>query len=303
MPSWQARAVSRYLRVTRKRRYRTPEDGERSVAHALPEAPPVRSLAGRVSSERMAGATVHRVTPAGGVPDGGAREGGAPEGGASTGAGPLIYWHGGAFVNGIARQHWQLIDHLTRATRREVLVPQYGLAPTHDLGDALSLLDAVLEAVPDELPVHVLGDSAGGNLALLQAQRHPGRVAGLTLIAPWLDLSMSNPEVEALEPHDPWLTRAGLRPAAAAWAAGRDLQDPQVSPLFGDLASLPATLVVAGDRDICLPDCELLAARAPSAVTLRVGVGLPHVYPLLPIPEARPARAEIVAHIEDTLSW
>ncbi|QDO87464.1 alpha/beta hydrolase [Ornithinimicrobium ciconiae] len=288
MPSWQARAVSRYLRVTRKRRYRTPEDGERSLAHALPEAPPVRSLAGRVSAERMAGATVHRVAPAGGAPDGG---------------GPLIYWHGGAFVNGVARQHWQLIDHLTRATRRDVLVPQYGLAPTHDLGDALPLLAAVLEAVPDDLPVHVLGDSAGGTLALLQTQRHPGRVAGLTLIAPWLDLSMSNPAVDALEPHDPWLTRAGLRPAARAWAGGRDLRHLDVSPLFGDLERLPPTLVLVGNRDICLPDCELLAARAPAAVTLRVGVGLPHVYPLLPIPEARPARAEIVQHTEDTLSW
>lgn len=295
MPSWQARAVSRYLQITRKRRYRTPENGERSLANGAPDAARPRSLTGRVTSERMSGVEVHRVLPVGG----------APEGSAPAGRGPLVYWHGGAFINGIAKQHWQLVEHLATATGRVVLVPQYALSPEHDVSHTLPLLAAVLEAVPAGLSVHVLGDSAGGNLALLQAKRHPDRVAGLTLIAPWLDLTMSNPAVEAIEPHDPWLTRAGLRPAARAWAGGRDLRDPDVSPLFGDHGQLPPTLVVVGDRDICLPDCEVLAAQAPSVVTLRVGVGLPHVFPLLPIPEARPARAEIVQHIEDTfqLSW
>ncbi|USQ75994.1 alpha/beta fold hydrolase [Ornithinimicrobium cryptoxanthini] len=286
MPSWQARAVSLYVRLTRKRRHRTLEQGERSLAHGLPETEPPTSLAGRVSAERMTGVQVFRVLP---------------PAEADAGRGPLVYWHGGAFINGIARQHWQLVEHLATATGREVLVPRYALAPAHDVDDTLPLLEEVLQAVPGDLPVHVLGDSAGGTLALLQAQRHPDRVAGLTLIAPWLDLSMANPAVDLIEPHDPWLTRAGLRPPARAWAAGRDLRHPDVSPLFGDLERLPPTLVLVGDRDICLPDCELLAAQAPSVVTLRVGAGLPHVYPLLPIPEARPARAEIVQHIQDTL--
>lgn len=297
MPSWQARAVSLYLRLTRKRRYRTPEHGERSLAHGQPETAPPTSLEGRVSAERMAGVEVFRVLPGGGT-----ESGSAEADSAGIGQAPLVYWHGGAFINGIAKQHWQLVEHLATATGREVLVPQYALAPAHNLDDTLPLLEAVLQAVPGDLPVHVLGDSAGGTLALLQAQRHPDRVAGLTLIAPWLDLSMGNPGVDLIEPHDPWLTRAGLRPAARAWAAGRDLRHRDVSPLFGDLDQLPPTLVLVGDRDICLPDCELLAAQAGSVVTLRVGVGLPHVYPLLPIPEARPARAEIVHHIQDTLS-
>ena len=189
---------------------------------------------------------------------------------------------------------------LATATGREVLVPEYGLAPDHHAGEALTLQDEVLDAVPTDVPVHVLGDSAGGNLALLQGQRHRERVVGLTLIAPWLDLSMSNPRIDAIEPHDPWLSRDGVRPAARSWARDRDLRDPQVSPLFGDLAHLPPTLVLVGDRDVCLPDCEVLAERAGARVRMSVGRGLPHVFPLLPIPEAREARAEMVRHVEAT---
>lgn len=285
MPSWQARALSLYLRVTRKRRYRTVEDGERSLANGLPAAAPPDRLRDRITTERMPSGRVHRLAPL-------AR--------ADEGRGALVYWHGGAFINGIATQHWALIDHLSSATGREVLVPDYGLAPAHHVDEALTLLGEALEAVPAELPVHVLGDSAGGNLALLQGQRHRERVIGLTLIAPWLDLSMSNPAIDAIEPHDPWLSRPGLRPAAGSWAGRRDLTDPEVSPLFGDLGQLPPTLVVVGDRDICLPDCEVLAERAGASVRLRVGQGLPHVFPLLPIPEARPAQAEILRHVEET---
>lgn len=110
---------------------------------------------------------------------------------------------------------------------------------------------------------------------------------------------MSTPGIDAIEPHDPWLARAGVRPAARSWAQGRDLTDPDVSPLFGDLGHLPPTLLLVGDRDVCLPDCQVLAERAGASVRLRVGQGLPHVFPLLPIPEAGPARAEIVRHVEE----
>ncbi|WP_256838309.1 alpha/beta hydrolase fold domain-containing protein [Ornithinimicrobium faecis] len=285
MTSWQARAVSLYLRATRKRRYRTVEAGERSLANGLAPAAQPDRLRDRMTEQRMPSGRLHRLAAAGG---------GQP------GSGPLVYWHGGAFISGIAKQHWGLIDHLATATGREVLVPEYGLAPDHHVDEALALLGEVLDAVPTDLPVHVLGDSAGGNLALLQGQRHRERVVGLTLLAPWLDLSMSNPGIDAIEPHDPWLSRAGVRPAARSWAQGRDLTDPAVSPLFGDLEQLPPTLVLVGDRDVCLPDCQVLDERTGASVRLRIGQGLPHVFPLLPIPEAGPARSEIVRHIEET---
>ena len=155
-----------------------------------------------------------------------------PAGAAATGPGALVYLHGGAFVNGIQPQHWTLVAHLADTTQREVHVARYPLAPAHDVTDAEAFLEALHERLAPAAPLHVLGDSAGGTLALRWAQTHAedGTIAGLTLIAPWLDLSMSNPAADLVEPHDPWLTRAGMRPIAAHWVAGRELTDPRREP-------------------------------------------------------------------------
>jgi epsilon-lactone hydrolase len=289
MASWQTRAVRLYLRATRKKRYRTVEAGRHSMANGLPAAPLPADLTDRSTVTAMGYGEVVTVRPGSGTPA----------------AGALLYLHGGAFVNGIQPQHWTLIAHLADTTDRVVHVARYPLAPAADVTDAHAFLGALHERYAPEAPLHVLGDSAGGTLALTFAQTHAddGTVAGLTLIAPWLDLSMTNPAIDAIEPHDPWLTRAGMRPIAEHWVAGRDPEDPYVSPLYGDLSGLPPTLVLVGSRDICRPDCDRLVELAPSSVDLELHVedGSPHDYPLLPTPEGRRARQAITDHVLRTL--
>ena len=291
MTSWQTVAVRGYLRTTRKKRYRTVDAGLRSMADAIPAAPLPDQLRERSTVASLAGGDLVTVRPAGGV---------------VQQPGALVYLHGGAFVNGIQPQHWSLVAHLADATHREVHVARYPLAPAHDVTDARAYLVALHERLAPQAPLHVLGDSAGGTLTLLlaQARAGDGTIAGLTLIAPWLDLSMENPQIEPLERRDPWLTRAGMRPIAAHWVAGRDLTDPQVSPLYGDLSRLPPTLVLVGSRDICRPDCDRLRELTPDAVdlTLHVEPGSPHDYPLLPTPEGRRAVAAITEHVLRTLA-
>jgi len=288
--SWQTVAVRGYLRATRKKRYRTVEAGLRSMAHALPAADAPDDPAGRLTTQALGGGDVVTVRP---------------RSDAVAASGALVYLHGGAFVNGIQAQHWSLIAHLADTTGRRVHVARYPLAPAHDVTDAEAFLAALHELLAPQAPLHVLGDSAGGTLTLLLAQAHAGdrSIAGLTLIAPWLDLSMTNPAITPVERRDPWLTRAGMLPIAAHWAAGRDLTDPTVSPLFGDLAALPPTLVLVGSRDICRPDCDRLSELAPPRLDLTVHVepGSPHDYPLLPTPEGRRARDEITAHVRRTV--
>jgi len=289
MASWQTRAARLYLRATRKKRYRTVEAGRHSMANGLPAAALPSELAARSEVTALGGGELVSVRPASGTPD----------------AGALVYLHGGAFVNGIQPQHWTLVAHLADTTNRAVHVARYPLAPAADVTDAHTFLDALHERCAPEAPLHVLGDSAGGTLALTLAQAHPddGTVAGLTLIAPWLDLSMTNPAIDALEPHDPWLTRAGMRPIAEHWAAGRDPKDPLVSPLYGDLSRMPPTLVLVGSLDICRPDCDRLVELGPASADLRLHVedGSPHDYPLLPTPEGRRARQAITEHVLLTL--
>jgi monoterpene epsilon-lactone hydrolase len=124
------------------------------------------------------------------------------------------------------------------------------------------------------------------------------KLHGLTLIAPWLDLSLSNPAIAAIEPSDPWLSRPGLAVCAESWRGSVDLGDPRVSPISGDLTDVPPIDLYVGDRDITVADCRLLRDRMPTEILrYHEQPGAVHVYPLLPAPEGRAARRELIAHI------
>jgi acetyl esterase/lipase len=84
---------------------------------------------------------------------------------------------------------------------------------------------------------------------------------------------------------------------AADYLAGADPKTPLASPLFAALSRLLPLLIQVGTADLLLSDSERLAAAAAQAgvdVTLQIGEGLPHVYPLLlgtprqPRPPSRP---------------
>lgn len=302
MSSWQTRAVSLVLRTTRRPARSTRERGERALEHprdaAIPPADVRRRLARRHVGERGAYPT-DRVPPSGPrrlVP------------GAA-----VIYLHGGAFVDGIAKQHWQLVGELADVTGAPVYVPHYGRAPGHTAAEVPGLIDALVAEITawdghgGPVRTHLVGDSAGGTLALLAAQQYRGdeRIVGVTLISPALDLTLSNPAIEEVEKTDPWLTREGLRPLLAAWAGDLPLDDPQVSPLYGDLSGLPPIEVFAGTRDICWPDVAVLEQKAREAGTpIRVhsAEGSPHVHVLLPTPEGRRDRATLIREVLRSLT-
>lgn len=285
------RAVAAVVRVAFRPRLATAERGQARVAAPKGPSTPPAKLRKRhaVSTRRIGGFDCHTVAP---------RDGAA--------ARAAVYLHGGAYVGEISPQHWALVSRMADAGVR-VEVPIYGLAPRHTHRDAYPFVTTVYRDLVAEVgadAVTVAGDSAGGGLALGLA----GALAGaglpqprrLILIAPWLDLTMSNPDIPRVEAVDPWLCRAGLRPAAAAWAGGDDPTDPRLSPLNGPLAGLAPIDLYVGTRDICLPDALLLRDRAAAegaALQLVVSEGAVHVYPLVPAPEGRAAARAIVRDV------
>lgn len=284
--SWQMRLLAGVMRATRRRSFATREAGERLVRKPKGSCDPP-SLHGSL-------AVVRRTV--GGFPVDDVRTRGA------SGSGTLVFLHGGAYVGEMHAVHWAFVARLA-ALGICVVVPHYGLAPGHGPVEAHRLVHEVLAGIDG--PSYLLGDSAGGGLALAATQTWlaAGGAApvGLTLIAPWLDLAIRNPDVDEIEPHDPWLMRPGLRPCAEAWAGGMSMDDPRVSPLFGCMERLPPIDLYVGTRDIGLADARLLAERAPQ-VHYREEPGAVHVYPLLPfVPEGRRARTEILQRLRQTL--
>jgi acetyl esterase/lipase len=160
--------------------------------------------------------------------------------------------------------------------------------------------------VADQSPdgVVLAGDSAGGGYALALAEALRDRAGAqperLVLMAPWVDLTGTTPGTREAAERDPWLSFPHLAVYAAFWAGSEDperLADPRVSPGLGDLAGLPPALVLCGTRDLLQPGCDALFDRADEAgwhLEYAVVPGLIHVYPLLPVPEAREALRHIV---------
>ena len=288
--SWQMRGVAFVLRATRRRAMATPERARRRIAAPKRESPPSTRLARRhaVSERTVAGFPCWTVRPA------------SPSGAAA------MYLHGGAYISGIAPQHWALIGRMADAGVR-VEVPLYGLAPQYTYRDAYPFVGAVWRELCEEVPDGALalaGDSAGGGLALGLAQellaagdRVPDR---LVLLAPWLDLTLGNPAMAEYQRRDPWLVRRGLVEAARVWAGGDDPTQPRLSPVNGELAGLPPTWVFVGTRDIGCPDAAAFAEAATAAgvrVRLTAVEGAVHVYPLVPAPEGVEGRRAVVAAV------
>ncbi len=291
MASLQMRAISVVLRLTRKPRMATVERARKRIAEPKGSSAPPEALLQRhaVRTRQVQGFPCTTVAPS----DGGSGR-------------AVVYLHGGSYIGEIAKQHWALISRLADAGVR-VEVPLYGLGPQHTYREAYPFVTEVyrdLLAEVDASRVTVAGDSAGGGLALGFAQTlaaeglpQPRR---LVLLSPWLDLTLSHPDLPALEPRDPWLNIEGTREAGTAWAGGDDPTQPRLSPINGTLTGLAPMDVYVGTRELCLPDVLLLqerAAAAGAALEVTVCPGAVHVYPLVPAPEGRTAARRIVEEI------
>lgn len=217
----------------------------------------------------------------------------------------LVYLYGGAYISPMLTVHWTIINTLIRLSGVSVTVPQYGLAPEHTVDDAYELLDAIFDDLV-ETPgtrVFLAGDSSGGALALGQAirLRDAGKPppAGVILISPWLDATMSNPKVSALEPKDRMLGRAGLVEAGRWWAGNHDPRLPLVSPIFGDLASLPPVHICQGAWDLFAADAQDVTEKIRAAggeADLRLYADAFHVFVGAAwTPEARAALRDIAS--------
>jgi epsilon-lactone hydrolase len=218
----------------------------------------------------------------------------------------LLFVHGGGFSFGSLRSNGELAARLGRAAGMRVLFPEYRLAPEHPFPAAVEDVQAVWHWLRDDqgqaaASTAVCGDSAGGTLliGLLTTLRDAGEELprAAVLMSPVADLTTSGASMTERAGDDPIFTPEMIRGLAAGYLAGADPRSPLASPLFADLHGLPPLLTLVGTAELLFSDSERLAAAAADAgvdVSLQIGDGLPHVYPLmLGTPEAAAATEQI----------
>lgn len=203
----------------------------------------------------------------------------------------ILFLHGGGYVHGSPASHATFVARLAGACARPILALRYALAPEHPFPAALEQVVAALGTLDgrSERGVVVVGDSAGGGLALAAAQRCrdadlPGPT-GLVSIAPWADLVGQ---------------RGAFGEWAAAYAPPSRHEDPYVSPARGDARGLPPTHIHVGTADPLIGQAERLRDRlsdAGVACELHRWPGGFHGFHHYPVPEARRLARGIAAFV------
>ncbi|QLL09667.1 alpha/beta hydrolase [Mycobacterium vicinigordonae] len=173
----------------------------------------------------------------------------------------LVFFHGGGFVVGDIESHDGLCRIICRDAAIQVLSVDYRLAPEHKAPAAVDdcvaayrwACEHAAELGADPARIGVGGDSAGGNLAALVAQRC--RDEGLpqpalqVLLYPALDLSTQT-RSRSLFADGYFISKAEVDWFTELYVGGADLSadDARVSPLqAADLSGLaPALVFTAG---------------------------------------------------------
>lgn len=191
----------------------------------------------------------------------------------------ILYLHGGAFCVGSPQSHRSITTRLAAASRCDVWVPDYRLAPEHPypaaLEDAIYCYQILLARGLDAHNIVVAGDSAGGSLALAltlalrdKGLRQPGKLMLISTVADIDRLDQTITENVAI---DPMLRPGWLQQAMAWYACPKDAASHR--PLEADLTNFPPMLLQVGDQEILLQDSLRLAAHAKrfgNQVTLQV---------------------------------
>jgi epsilon-lactone hydrolase len=223
----------------------------------------------------------------------------------------LLCLHGGGFIGGSMYSHRRLYGHIAKQAGVRALVLDYRLLPDHPHPAAAEDTEAAYRWLLAEGfgPVAVVGDSAGGGLALGLAITAEGpSPAAVVGLSPWTDMTLSGPSVETNRPDD--VLFGGERPmdldGMVTFVLGgpdRNRRDPRVSPLHGDLTRLPPTYLQVSGSEMLLDDARRLAEAAPDSVQLDVVPGQQHTFQMAAgrSPVADEAIARIAAWLRDRL--
>ncbi len=216
----------------------------------------------------------------------------------------IVFMHGGAFVFGPQIFHWIFVKKLALETGRKVLFVNYPKAPEHPYPVAVNSCMDIVSTLSN--PFILMGDSAGGNLAIVialklrdQNKPMPQKIVAL---APVVDCTLSNPAISKVEDKDVMLERNSLIYIGENWYAKSKklLVNAFVSPLYAEtLKGLPPLFLQIGTHDILYPDTVLFYEKAKKEgldITMDLGEKMGHDWMIAPeiIPEAKKAMKKMV---------
>jgi monoterpene epsilon-lactone hydrolase len=200
----------------------------------------------------------------------------------------LLHLHGGVRVLNPGEAGTREAIMMAGFAGFKVISVDYRMPPDHPfpaaLDDAVAVYRELLKANQPE-NIGVFGTSAGGSLTLttlLRAKMEglpmPGAIAPGT---PTVDLTKTGDTLFTNAMVDNVLqTQDGfIRATAILYANGRDLKDPLISPIYGDVAGFPPAILTSGTRDLYLSNTVRMHRKLRAAgveAVLQVWEGQSH---------------------------
>lgn len=227
----------------------------------------------------------------------------------------LIHVHGGCFVSFPGESGTGEAIYMAGFGRFKVISVDYRMPPDHPypaaLDDAMAVWKAAIKlAEPKNMAI--FGSSAGGNLTLAMILR--AKQENLPLPAA---IAPGTPMSDLTNAGDSFITNAMLDNVlvapgascdqrAALYANGRDLKDPMLSPVYGDLRGFPPAILTTGTRDLLLSSTvrvhrKLRQSGVEAVLQVYEGQSHAHYYRDVTAPETKEAFDEIARFFDTHL--
>jgi acetyl esterase len=235
-------------------------------------------------------------------------------------AGVFLFIHGGGMVLGSSEAQDPTLERVASGTGMACASVEYRLAPENPYPAAWDDCESVAAWLAANARTHfgtdvltIGGESAGATLTvatLLRLRDRHGYTGfrGASLTYGGFDASMTPSQRLSPDKGVPLgiVGRVGLRKFVEAYLpAGTDPRDPDVSPLYANVARMPPALFTIGTLDPLLDDSLFLHARwiaAGNEAELAVYPGAPHGFVALPMPQKPAADARIDAFLKRAIS-
>ena len=200
----------------------------------------------------------------------------------------LIHVHGGGYVYGPGEAGTQEATLMAAFGGFKVISFDYRMPPDFPypaaMDDAMAVWKAALK-MQKPRNMAIFGTSTGGGMTLamiLRArQEHLPLPAAIAPGTPWSDLTETGDTYKTNEWLDNVLVSYSgyLSHAAALYANGHDLRDPQLSPIYRDFHGFPPAILTSGTRDLFLSLTVLTHRKLRQAgleAALQVYEGMSH---------------------------
>jgi len=200
----------------------------------------------------------------------------------------LLHLHGGVRVLNPGEAGTREAIMMAGFTGFKVISVDYRMPPDHPfpaaLDDAVAVYRELLKTTQPE-NIGIFGTSAGGSLTLTTLLR--AKMEGLPMPAA---IAPGTPTVDLTKTGDSLFTNAMvdnaiqtqdgfIRATVSLYANGRDLKDPLLSPIYGDVTGFPPAILTSGTRDLYLSNTVRMHRKLRAAgidAVLQVWEGQSH---------------------------